>query len=443
MQLAFDLIIILAYSLTSTLSSTTTENCFLRSESFKCRLGTRSPYRFIANHNDSPIQYPGCTEKKMWLIIRHGTRYPGKKYVPSLLYSLPKLKNIILNKYKENKTELTLEEASLLSTWKVPFAENDTMRLSEEGENEMIDLAERYQSRFPSLMPEAYDNQTYKFKYTNTQRTRESARHFAAGLFGWHNSQHILYPQPEDKDPILRFYKRCERWASDVHNNPEAQKEKELFVNSDVFLNALNTMSKRVGYEVNYKDARLMHMMCAYETAWDEKSDSPWCRLISAETFKIFEFAEDLEYYWIDGYGYKLTYEQACAALRDMFSFFLSDSGPQVSSYFTHSGTVLKLLALLGVAKDEEPLMHNSFSHHGDTREWRTSFIDTFATNIAFVLYNCTSGGPSVLFMHQERPVFLPGCPLHQPCPMSIMKALYPDHEEECQFDSICQNQKQ
>jgi len=36
------------------------------------------------------------------------------------------------------------------------------MKLAVEGENEMIDLGERYQARFPYLMPETFNNQTYK-----------------------------------------------------------------------------------------------------------------------------------------------------------------------------------------------------------------------------------------------------------------------------------------
>lgn len=63
-----------------------------------------------------------------------------------------------------------------------------------------------------------------------------------------------------------------------------------------------------------------------------------------------------------------------------------------MAAYFTHSGTILKLLALLGVAKDTHPLMHDSFKlHNEDKRAWRSSFIDTFASNIAFVLYECVS----------------------------------------------------
>lgn len=37
---------------------------------------------------------------------------------------------------------------------------------------------------------------------------------------------------------------------------------------------------------------------------------------------QVLEFADDLKYYWNDGYGYKLSYEQACPALRDVFNFF-------------------------------------------------------------------------------------------------------------------------
>lgn len=61
--------------------------------------------------------------------------------------------------------------------------------------------------------------------------------------------------------------------------------------------------------------------------------------------------------------------------------------GPLVTAYFTHSGTILKLLALLGVARDDQPLTHDLFSLYADNRAWRTGFIDAFASNIAFVLY--------------------------------------------------------
>ena len=81
-----------------------------------------------------------------------------------MIETLPKLQKIILDNYKESKTECTEEDIDLFKEWKITFTEDDVMKLAEEGEDEMIDIGERYQSRFPTLMPEIYDNQTYKVK---------------------------------------------------------------------------------------------------------------------------------------------------------------------------------------------------------------------------------------------------------------------------------------
>ena len=72
-----------------------------------------------------------------------------------------------------------------------------------------------------------------------------------------------------------------------------------------------------------------------------------------------------------------------------MLLFLRSNEATVTTAYFTHSGTILKLIALLGLAKDSHPLTHDSFvlRKKEDKRAWRSSIIDTFATNIAFVLY--------------------------------------------------------
>lgn len=98
------------------------------------------------------------------MILRHGTRYPGKKHVPAMIEKLPKLQEIILDNYQKNKTGITSEDAASFAEWRITFTEDDIMKLTEEGENEMIDLGERYQARFPTLMTEIYDNQTYRVK---------------------------------------------------------------------------------------------------------------------------------------------------------------------------------------------------------------------------------------------------------------------------------------
>ncbi|XP_072743794.1 multiple inositol polyphosphate phosphatase 1 isoform X2 [Anoplolepis gracilipes] len=419
-------------------------NYLRRNGTYECKLGSKTPYRCVANYDDSALEFEDCVEKKIWLILRHGTRYPGKKYIPRMINELPEWQHIILQNYKQNTTSLSANDAALFKKWKMSLAERDMMKLTLEGENEMIDLGERYQARFPSLMPETFNNQTYKFRYTSTQRTEESAKHFAVGLFGWHNSKNIWFPAPIYRDPVIRFYKACPRWRQEVDKNSNARLEKTKFLDSKIVKDMLNNIEKRIGHNIDYESVHLMHTMCAFETAWNQSIVSPWCKIFSLNDFRIFEYAEDLEFYWIDGYGYPLTYEQACPALKDMFDFFRSKEKTTTTAYFTHSGTILKLLALLGVAKDKHPLMHDSFTlHKEDKRVWRSSIIDTFASNMAFVLYDCASQGPSILFMLQERPVYLAGCPNNMPCPISIMKAIYPDRDEECQFDIMCRKTTQ
>jgi multiple inositol-polyphosphate phosphatase/2,3-bisphosphoglycerate 3-phosphatase len=39
---------------------------------------------------------------------------------------------------------------------------------------------------------------------------------------------------------------------------------------------------------------------------------------------QILEFREDLEYYYEDGYGYPINYEQACPPVKDLYDQFKS-----------------------------------------------------------------------------------------------------------------------
>lgn len=103
--------------------------------------------------------------------------------------------------------------------------------------------------------------------------------------------------------------------------------------------------------------------------------------------------------------------------------------------YFTHSGTILKVLSHLGLYKDDFALTHNDFAKQ---RKFETSKIDAFASNIQFVLYECDDAEPKVLTMHQERIVTIPGCPEEGLCKLSTLKTIFKD-SLECDFDGICQ----
>ncbi|XP_067638914.1 multiple inositol polyphosphate phosphatase 1 [Eurosta solidaginis] len=409
----------------------------LERHEIETHLSTKTPYRVVANLNDKPITYPGCQPTRIWSVIRHGTRNPSKEHIEGAKVKLLRLKeNILLNPL----TNLCLDELTRLRLWHFNVSSEEEKYLTPEGVDELIELAERMQKRFPYLLPDQYDPNLYYFKYTKTQRTLLSAQSFATGLFGRHRIGQVIYPEALHKDPVLRFYKLCDRWQVDVDKNPMTFDNAERFLKEPEMIDAINYIRRRTQIQnITAEEAQLIYTICGFETAWNRRRDpSVWCSLFNQDTIKALEFFEDLEYYWNDGYGYELTHRMACAAIENMFEYIDPFSKkPNATFYFTHSGTLLKVLAHLGLYKDNEPLTYRDFKRE---RAWRTSVIDAFATNLAFVLYECDKERePMVLTLHQERPIRLPGCPQNEDfCSLKTFKEEYTKNISNCDFEELC-----
>ncbi|XP_067009496.2 multiple inositol polyphosphate phosphatase 1-like [Anabrus simplex] len=386
----------------------------------------------------------GCQFEKIWMMVRHGTRNPNSKIIHKMRERLPQLRDLILeNSPQGGEIGLCEEDMKALRSWTNELEDMDEKMLTASGEEEMIELAERFQARFPDLFPESYSNSTFLFRYTATQRTSASARAFTVGLFGRKMSYRVWYPPAVKRDPVLRFYKLCKRWKEQVRDNPEALSEQKKFEAGSEMQRTLINVSGRLNlnFTLSLEDVRLMYLTCAFETAWYRWKKSPWCAAFSEENFKVLEFAEDLNSYWVDGYGYNLTYEQACPAVTDMATHIIpvlsKQDTPRTVVYFTHSGTLLKILSRLGLYKDTDMLKHSLYqSLH--SRLWRVSKIDTFGTNLAFILYKCDDGY-HVLTMHQEEIVRIPGCEEHQElCPLDLFSKSIQDYIDGCNFELLC-----
>ena len=101
--------------------------------------------------------------------------------------------------------------------------------------------------------------------------------------------------------------------------------------------------------------------------------------------------------------------------------------------YFSHSGMVLKLLAALGLFKDDEGL---SCSEKKNNRKWNTSRFDPFGANVAFVLSQCGDTF-NVGLMVNERHVDIPGC---GDCSFEDFKNLFAEMVDstKCNFEELC-----
>lgn len=67
-------------------------------------------------------------------------------------------------------------------------------------------------------------------------------------------------------------------------------------------------------------------------------------------------------------------------------NFFSDKKDPKAVLYFTHSGSILKMLAHLNLYKELQHLVHMQ-EEIKENRKWKVSKIDAFGTNLAFVLH--------------------------------------------------------
>ena len=110
----------------------------------------------------------------------------------------------------------------------------------------------------------------------------------------------------------------------DSNNNTFIEKFK-LMASQD-YVEMVESVSERVGLEMGTADVEMAWAMCRYnhnvcihttilfryEIA--EFPDvlehvSPWCALFSEDDLKILEFADDLKFYWKDGYGFDINWK--------------------------------------------------------------------------------------------------------------------------------------
>lgn len=179
-------------------------------------LSTKTPYRLIANHDTATPTFPGCRPQRIWSMIRHGTRLPKQRVFDALSDPAPDAK---LQRWREQilqapaSVPISADARAALREW--PAEDSFTRRLrvggdyrakdlAPEGWTEMLRLAERMQERFPELLPDVYRNESFRFKFTRTQRARASFEAFATGLFGRNNIEGVWHEEATEADPVLR-----------------------------------------------------------------------------------------------------------------------------------------------------------------------------------------------------------------------------------------------
>lgn len=356
---------------------------------------------------------PGCRPNKLYMFIRHGTRYPVDEEFEEIPLAKEVHADFIIN-YREGRAPpqgaLCPTDRTLLESWK--WNESITIDIADfltpQGFEDLRGIGETFKPLIQQITPLTYDPSRFEFRHTDTQRTNESFRGFFEGLFGRGSSVNQPSPPSFNPDMLLRPYDTCEPYQL----RREDKEERQLFETTDDFVNMLADVSTKLGFEKPLKKGRvnIMWDLCRYEQAWHLDKLSPWCTAFTYEQNKILHYREDIKQWYKAGYAYPENRFLMCSAVKDMVNRVRDPNGPPVTAYFAHSTGTYLMMNALGWFKDEKPLLGSNYREQAD-RKWFISNIAPFATNIAIVRYDCSDEIDRIKIFLKAEPMDLPWCP--------------------------------
>lgn len=102
------------------------------------------------------------------------------------------------------RTALCSEDFELMRGFYPNFTRDDGDMPTEAAYQVMRQIAQHYQSAFPTLLPQVYDRSVYLFRDTGAPRTRGSTEGFCDGLFGLNGHENVEFEAVPEFDTFLR-----------------------------------------------------------------------------------------------------------------------------------------------------------------------------------------------------------------------------------------------
>lgn len=361
--------------------------------SFYNYFSDKTPYHFIAKSLEKP---EGCEPVHLNMLLRHGSRYPSSLH-------LKKIKDVVesINRFFPDNS--TFQYKKLILPWTLPldYEQAANKELAHSGEREMYKIAKRYLATFPSVLGHPYSNNNYSFVSTDKLRTSQSALAFAQGLFEGsgqlgstvkYQPVAVKFSGPHDRDKVLRFYDVCPRYRKKAKVSQTRQYSR--FLNGPEVLQVARNIERRLNLtgKMNLSPNSVVELflICAFETQ-TSGCEGQWCSVFEEEDISVLEYLLDLKNYWARGYGQQINYNMSCPLFTDItetIQHFLEERKPFGVFRFAHTGTVIPLLAMLGLFKDSVPLSASNF-HAQRLRKFRVANMVPMSGNVAFVLYDC------------------------------------------------------
>ncbi len=424
--------------------------------------------------SDAPEGLENCSPIGSYMVIREGTKFPSEAEIMGL--------HSIQQRLRTQPSNAALRYLKSIPDSKIPLAMAG--KLAEQGRQEMKMIATRLRSRFTELVSSTdVDLSLFNFQSMNTSDSIDSAVAFVQGLAGENqicetlsseknvtvncqeNPRIIRTPTPTSAfisnrpltmDPVLRPYytrRSCLNTANKGRTNREVQAYqmgREVQQLTQKIVNKFTPAGAQQPWNISQSEVQLLSKICGFHNALF-KDNGTWCQLFEYEDLNVAEYERELQHYWDESYGFPLNSRVACPLINDTFEYLERFTArkamtnlPVMSIKFTDENTLLRLISLLGINKDQQQLAANNYARSRD-RQFRSAKMAPFAGNLAINLFRCQETGGiffsdqtyRVNLMLNERPVNVTYCP-NSLCDIDVFKSGFLKQAGQCMVDKEC-----
>lgn len=334
----------------------------------------------------------------------------------------------------------------------------------------------RFRTRYGHLLPKP--GMKMRLWASDSKRVIDTAKYFAAGLFGinvdWERNDIAevdVIPETMDRgSDTLTPGDTCLRYIEDtVFGHDYGRNMLARFQNAYIPPIARRLIDEEenqaVGAFTNL-EIYSMQEMCGFETL--ARGSSPWCEVFTSQDWDHFEYARDLIHFYRAGPGN--TYAGAMGWLWLNATSHLLMAGTDVGTMFlslyvrylffrvfvvvdglcsVHDGDIAPMLTALNIFNDPKYGHYLPVTHIAEDRVWRTSTVMPMGGRITFERLHCDDSLGEDLFVRiniNDDIVPLPDC--HDgpggSCPLGqFVKMVHERRARVGRFDGVCGTKEQ
>jgi multiple inositol-polyphosphate phosphatase/2,3-bisphosphoglycerate 3-phosphatase len=341
----------------------------------------------------------------MWLLARHGTRWPTKS-------KLLRVNSLGSNLFTHSQLP---QDHWVVKQWRSPVEDKVDVagRLHPAGFNELRSLGERLRSRFPSLISST--SASIPLIATAVKRTSESAQAFADGFLPQQSTSIIT--APKDRDPLLRPFDM----SSEYITLEMTMKSRLKAWKTPYWCQLTKKIRSRLNLSrlVSPDEVDDLWQLLLVEGGLDGEFRS--AGLFDSEDISLLEWLDDVDLYVRRGPYHPLNYRIFEPLLQDLMRSLHRAAaegfeGPRMRLLFAHCETLIPFVSLLDLFKHREGCRSkeqcseladsDSFAQavpFVEDRAWRSAAISPYGSNLLVVLYRQESSSDFLIRLYYNE----------------------------------------